>query len=332
MAFDEQLFVGRIGEFSPKYNNIVAITGTTISGNNQITSVAAFNGTFDTNLLRVGQTLNVVSGGGFSGDIIITNISGTTLTVDANAIANFSGGVFTADTPSGTYFFNSASFFDPQSNLTVNNITGSNEVDYDETLSPIYGVIGQASDTLGGSIVPSKFHLYKVTDVTYRDLGTAKFSGFVAWGEQGVESDSGDALLDTANQTLAIGALSISSSNVAIYDNAALNSTPAGSSVAGYQIALPGIIDQALTESDGFPYTGSAQITGSLSVTGSSIVSLDTNENFLINSTTAVTQSLFKIDDEGIATFRVREDGDAIPTPVIGQIWFSASGAFIGVE
>lgn len=334
MAFEPQLFIGKLSSVSPKYDNIVAINGDTINSQNTITNIAAYNGTQDITLLRVGQTINTVTNGAFSGNVIITNIVGTTITVDTNAVASQTGGIFTADTPAGTYFFNSASFLDPQSVLTVNNITGSNDIDYDATLSPVYGVVGQASTTLGGQSIPGKFHLYKITDVTYRNIGTAKFSGFIAWGEQGVEADSGDFLLATANQTLAIGALSPSSSNVTIYDNASITSTPAGSSVAGYQIALPSIIDQAATGSVGvsFPYTGSAEITGSFSVTGSSTISLTTNEKFLINNTTAVTQSLFQVNNEGVAIFRAREGVDGVPTPVVGGMYFTTSSAYIGLN
>ena len=333
MAFEEQLFIGRLSNISPTYDNIVAINGDTINGQSTITNIAAYNGTQDITLLRVGQTINTVTGGGFSSNVIITNIAGSTLTVDTNAIASQTGGIFTADTPAGIYFFNSASFLDPQSILTVNNITGSNDADYDATLSPVYGVIGQASTTLGGASINGKFHLYKITNVTYRDFGNSKLSGYIAWGEQGTEADSGDALYAGANQTLAIGALSISSSNVTIYDPALVQATPAGSSVAGYQIALPGIIDQSITESiEPFPYTGSAEITGSLSVTGSSMVSLNTNERFLINNATAFTQSLFQINHEGVAIFRAREGSDGIPDPVVGSLYFTTSSMFVGIE
>ena len=117
-----------------------------------------------------------------------------------------------------------------------------------------------------------------------------------------------------------------------IFDPSYITGTAVGSTVAGYQQTVVGVIDQALTESDGFPYTGSAQITGSLSVTGSSIISLDTNENFLINNTTAVTQSLFKIDSEGIAIFRVQPDGATPPTPEPGHMYFTTESVFFGFE
>ena len=81
-------------------------------GNLQITNAVAISG-FNLALLRVGQTINTISGGGFSSDVTITNISGTTITVNANAAATQTGGTFTADTPAGVYFFESASFSRP---------------------------------------------------------------------------------------------------------------------------------------------------------------------------------------------------------------------------
>jgi len=334
MAFEQQLFIGKTSAFSPTYNFLVGFTGTTVNGQNTITNIAASDPSNDLGLLRVGQTIVTYSGGGFSGNVTITNILGTTITVDTTAVASQTGGLFATDTEPGVYFFNSASFLDPQNNLTVLDITGSNETDYDSDLSPIYGIVGQASVSLGGSAIPAKFHLYKIIDITYRDVGTSKFSGYIQWGEQGVEADSGDALYAASNQTLAIGALSPSSSNVTIYDNGAITETAAGSSVAGYQIALPGIIDQSSTGStgDSFPYTGSAEITGSLGVTGSSEFLINSNENFIIKNASTPTQSLFDVNQDGVAVFRAREGVDGVPTAIVGGLYFTTSSAFIGVD
>jgi hypothetical protein len=113
MSFEPQLFIGRLSLVTPQYDNVVAILGDTVNGLPTITNVAPFNGAQDITLLRVGQTINTVTGGGFSSNVIITNIAGSTLTVDTNAVASQTGGIFTADTPAGIYFFNSASFLRP---------------------------------------------------------------------------------------------------------------------------------------------------------------------------------------------------------------------------
>ena len=165
MAFEQQLFIGKTSAFSPTYNFLVGFTGTTVNGQNTITNIVASDPSNDLGLLRVGQTIVTYSGGGFSGNVTITNILGTTITVDTTAVASQTGGLFATDTEPGVYFFNSASFLDPQNNLTVLDITGSNETDYDPDLSPIYGIVGQASVSLGGSAIPAKFHLYKIIEI-----------------------------------------------------------------------------------------------------------------------------------------------------------------------
>lgn len=335
MAFKEQLFIGKVTSFSPAYDNIVAITGNTVNGVNTITNIATLDSSYDLSLLRVGQIVNSIQGG-FAADVTITNINGTTLTVSSTANVSQTGNIFGIDTPAGTYFFNSASLFDPQSQITVNNITGSNDENFNIELSPVYAVVGQAASSLGGPAIPATFHLYKITEVTYRDIGSAQLSGFIAWGEQGVEADSGQFLYSAAGQVLAIGAMSTTSSNVSIYDNAAIDSTPAGSSVAGYQIALPTIIDEAITGSAGagFPYTGSADITGSLQVTGSVVITQPVGnvDAFLIKSGSgASAPALFKLDATGTAQFFAHAN-DYTPTAVLGGLYFTSQSVYVGVE
>jgi len=336
MAYDKQLFIGKLSSVTPKYDNVIALNGNTTSGQPSITNAVAISG-FNLALLRVGQTINTIAGGGFSSDVTITNIVGTTITVNANAAATQTGGTFTADTPAGVYFFESASFLDPQGVVNVNSITGSTNSDYDATLSPIYSILGQAASTLGGSVITGKYHYYKITDVTSRDLAGATISAFVGWGEVGSESDSGDVLFTGPNQALAIGALSITASQMNIFGDEVLTGLSSGADVAAYQIALPQIIDHTGSDGGGaaFPFTGSAEITGSLGVTGSSEILLDTagpsTESFLIKNAAAVTQSLFSINKEGVATFRVQPDG-VIPTAAEGGLYFTTASAYIGIK
>ena len=162
--------MGKLSSVTPKYDNVIALNGNTTSGQPSITNAVAISG-FNLALLRVGQTINTISGGGFSSDVTITNISGTTITVNANAAATQTGGTFTADTPAGVYFFESASFQDPQNVLTVNNITGSADADFDISKSGSFAILGNAAATLGGGVITGKFHYYKITEVTSRDVG-----------------------------------------------------------------------------------------------------------------------------------------------------------------
>ena len=103
MAFEEQLFIGRVNSFSPAYDTVVAITGNTVSGQNTITNVAALDSSFDLSLLRVGQVVTTIQTG-FSANVTIIEINGTTLTVSSNANVTQTGGIFGIGTPAGTYF------------------------------------------------------------------------------------------------------------------------------------------------------------------------------------------------------------------------------------
>ena len=331
MAYIKQLFIGKLSSVSPTYDNIVAINGDTVNGQNTITNVSPFNAAQDVSLLKVGQTINTVTGGGFSSDVTITNINGTTLTVDATSVASQTGGIFTADTPAGTYFINSASFFDPQNTVTVNDVTGSLDADYNEELSPLYSILGQAANSLGGSQITGKYHYYKITNVTYRDFASAEISAFVEWGEAGVESDSGDALFAGSNQTLAIGSMSVTSSQMTQFGDDLLTGLGVGADVGSYQITLPSVIDKTGSE-DPFPYTGSAEITGSLEVTGSVDFLINNNETFKVSNALTPTQSLFFIDQEGVATFRAREGSDGVPPVTVGSVYFTTESVFFGFD
>jgi hypothetical protein len=106
-----------------------------------------------------------------------------------------------------------------------------------------------------------------------------------------------------------------------------------GLALAAYQNSVAAVFGTLTSGSGGeaFPHTGSAQITGSLGVTGSSEILLNNTENFLIKNAVAPTQSLFQVDNEGIATFRVQPDG-TIPSAVEGGLYFTTASAYIGIK
>lgn len=235
-----QPFYGKLSGVTPASDNIVAITGDTTVGINQITNVASFNPTYDINLLRVGQILNDIQGA-FGSNVIITNIAGTTLTVDTNATSTQTGYIYTADTPDGVYLIQSASFYDPQNFLSVANITGSSEVDFS---GPTYAFIGQAAtgtQANPGSAIPGRFHQYKITDVAYRDVLNAELSVFVQWNEDGTQSASGDTLYMGSAQALPIVGLTATASLATIFNPfiSGLSDITVGGDIAAYQQALP---------------------------------------------------------------------------------------------
>ena len=334
MAYEPQLFIGKISSITPQYSNLVFINGTIQSGQSTITGITPQSGTQDVSLLRVGMSIQSYGGGYATNPTIVSIDSSTQITVNQTATANVTN-VFGASLSGGKYFFNSASIIDPQQLVNVNSITGSLDENYNASLSPVYAVVGQASTSLGGTQILGKFFNYKITEVTYRDLGSAEISAFIEWGGEGTEADSGNALLASSNQTLAIGAMSETSSAVTIFDSSYITGTAIGSSVAGYQQTVVGVIDQAITSSvgTGFPFTGSAQITGSLAVTGSNTFLLNTDNELKITKNSGTPLDLLNVDgNTGVINFNAYADADAKPTAVLGGIYFTSASLFIGLE
>ena len=83
---------------------------------------------------------------------------------------------------------------------------------------------------------------------------------------------------------------------------------------------------------DPFPYTGSAEITGSLEVTGSVDFLINSTETFKVSNTLSPTQSLFTINQEGVAIFRAREGSDGTPPVVPGAVYFTTESVFFGFD
>ena len=205
-----QPFYGKLTSVSPTNSNIIITTGDFVNGSNQFTIANA-------QLVRVGQTLTYIDSQ-FTGTVTITDVSGTTITVNQNANANAgSGQTIGLNTAEGVYIIQSASFLDPQGEITVNSITGSEDTDYNGS-TPIYAFLGQAA-TGGGTAITGRFHEYKISEVIYRDGGSSKLSMFVEWNEDGTQSDSGDQLFLGSNQSLPIVGLTPSESLAPIFSN-----------------------------------------------------------------------------------------------------------------
>jgi hypothetical protein len=328
MTYKPQLFYGKLSSFTAANDNITVITGDVENGSNNITNVAAFDSSYDVNLLRVGQILGDVGDVFDPATVTIINISGTTVTVNGNANTNATGKTFTSDTPEGVYYFASASFTDPNNNITINSITGSNDSDYNSSLSNKYAILGRAKK--GSTLQNGVFLPYIITEVIYRDLGTSKFSGFLEWGSEGVESDSGFTLDTTSNRVIPIVETTATSSAVPMFDIQVLTGISAnGAGFAGWQTSVSSIIDTAITASAaGFPFTGSAQITGSLGITGSANFLKGEGETdfFLIRSSSFTS---LKMNSDGVAVFG---GFNSLPTAIAGGFAYSASNFYAGIE
>ncbi len=322
MAYEPQLFYGKLNSFSAQNDNITVITGNVDSSTKDITNVAAVNSTFDVNLLRVGQILDDVNNVYDTSTVTIETINGTTITVDQFPNQTGTNKIFTADTPEGVYYFASASFTDPNNNITIASITGSNDSEYDSSLSNKFGIIGRAKK--GSTLQNGTFLPYIITEIIYRDANV--ISGFLEWGDEGVESDSGFTLDLSSNRTVPIVETTPSASAIPMFDIQVLTGLSAtGAGFAGWQQAVNKIIDKANTGSaagSGFPFTGSAVITGSLTISGD----VGEQDFFLVRSSSFTS---FKISSSNVPVFG---NFTTTPTAIAGGFIYSGSNFYAGIE
>lgn len=311
-----------------KNPNDIRITGDFVSGQPTIQNCVVTLGPLEFSDLMVGMV--IVASGKLSGDAIITDISGDTITVNQNAIANGTSSLARIRPPKGQYLFISASFTKIGDGYPTDAraITGSEDTDYDSNL-PAWGIAAPLAYTGSvSSTIKGLYGQYKITKIVSRN-SSQNINFFVS------ASDTLPSFIEDEGTQISAGGSDLLVSEIQndLITIAGFQDIDGGQGLglAGYQTAVGSIFATLISASAVFPFTGSAQITGSLSVTGSSIVSLGDSKNFLINSELAPTQSLFKISDEGIATFRVQPDGST-PTAVEGGLYFTTSSAYIGFK
>ena len=184
MSYTSQPFYGKLSNFKPTNENFEITTGDFSNGSNQFTITLS-------ELIRVGQTITYINNQ-FTGIVTVTGVSGQVITVDQNANANAgTGQTIGLNTPSGAYFVTTSSLTTPAQEINVLDITGSNDANFDSSLTPEYAIIGKAAKPNGTSIA-GRFHEYIITDVTYRDVGSSEIAFFIDWNENGTEAESGD--------------------------------------------------------------------------------------------------------------------------------------------
>ena len=316
-------------------NSFVRITANTTSGSPIITNISEnATGDFTTSELRVGMLL--VSGGEFSGDAIITalDLGSNQLTVSENAIATATGQTMRIRPPKGMYFFANSTFNKEGSGepSDLRDITGSEDPEYLASELP-WGIAAALAETgSASSTIAGLYGQYELTEITNRaSVNVMNF--FVT------ASDSLPTFIEASGSQISAGASTlmisqISNNLMTIAGASDVGAGGQGLALAAYQNAVASVFGTLTSGSGGtaFPYSGSAQITGSLGLTGSSEILLNDGENFLIKNAKVVTQSFFQIDNEGVAQFRAREGSDGIPTAVVGGLYYTTSSAFLGVD
>ena len=316
-------------------NSFIRINGDTTNGSPIITNVADnAGGAFSKTELKVGMTL--VSSGEFATDvtIIALDLGSNQLTVSENATASATSQLMRIRPSKGMYFFASSSFSKVGSGepTDLRDVTGSQDTEYDAAdlkwgIAAPLAVTGSVTNTITGL-----YGQYEITEIQSR-ISATEMNFFAT------ASDSVPSFIEGSGSQVSAGSsvlmLSEISNNLMTIAGASdVGGGGQGLALAAYQNAVSSVFSTLTSGSGGaaFPHTGSAQITGSLGVTGSSETLLNTNENFLIKNAQTPTQSLFQVDEEGVAQFRAREGSDGVPTPIVGGLYYTTSSAFIGVD
>ena len=336
MAYVNQQFFGAITADDIINENLVIITGSITANSNTITNISALP-SYDLNLLRVSQSVYSVAGG-VTSSAYITNINLGSSTVTLSATSSLTQeDILGFSTPPGVYFFKSASFIDPNNLVTVNDISGSD-------LGKDYAVVAQAQRN--GSLIIGRFHLYLISEVTYRSITDSHLSFFVEWGEPYTEADSGDVIrIDGKNLAIVdltdLNALSPEFSR----EIPGMENIPIGSDVAAWNIALNNYLSHILVLNNNYDdylitATGTNVLNGEANLrfdgsglmiggTGSAQAKLQITGSGDLILIKNLSGSGIKVNNQGVLQL-LSYDGE--PTAIGGGIYYSGSAFFIGID
>ncbi|MDB4300299.1 hypothetical protein N9923_00850 [bacterium] len=325
-------------------NQFIRLNGNTTNSSNIITDVAD-NGVnyFGVAELKVGMEL--ISNGPFSTKVTITSISGTspnaTIEVDGVAASSTTGNLLRVDPGPGQAFIESGSMSYPsgQTDINASSVTGSNDSEYVAGDLQWSVAVPVSKDGALGTQRIGQFAQFSLFDVQSRPNGVSgglinmfitssggEMNGFPD-GFNWFSSTSQCIIYQVGSENK-VGPM-FNASDVAITDDFGF---------APGQVMASNIMNTLTSGSgggSGFPFTGSAEITGSLAVTGSSEFTIPVgNEanNFFIKSGSAANDPrVFNVNGEGTIQF-FAQDNAYTPTAILGGLYFTSASAYIGIE
>ena len=207
-----------------------------------------------------------------------------------------------------------------------NDVTGSLDAEFTEGDTK-YGFLGQLAFTSSvSSLIGGYFGQYEIIK-TFSDRTITNLSFFITSSTGALSEDEGKSL-GSGQSTFGVVELSLEKNLATIFDGGDIGSDSLNSlGLSAYAAAINTVIDSNLG-GGGFPYTGSALITGSLGITGSANFLKGEGETdfFLIRSSSFTS---LKMNSDGVAVFG---GFNSLPTAIAGGFAYSASNFYAGIE
>jgi len=314
-------------------NQFIRLTGNTTNSSNEITNAVDVSGFFGLNELKIGMEL--ISSNAFPSKVTITNVVGTTITVSGTAGSSQTGELLRVDPGPGQAFIESGSLTLASGITDVNasNVTGSTDAQYQAGDEEWAIQIPVAKDGSTGTQRQGQFAQFQVIDVQSRPAGATGNQVNLFISSSGGDINGFTSGMNWYDVTAEAGIYQVGPNHRAgtIYEGTTVGLTKEWGFGPG-QIYDSNLIDDLTSGSASFPFTGSAGISGSLDMTGSAKILLNSSEDFLIANAGATSQSLFNIDEEGTAVFRAREGADGIPTAIVGGLYYTTSSVYVGIN
>ena len=326
----EELHIGASGFPGTGTTTFIRFNATTDNASTTLTAVT-YNNYNELSNIRVGQFVFGTSLGFTNNRSKITaiDLDNNQITIEDIPSQNLTNKLFAVQLPKGQIFVESGSITTPlNAGLSFANITGSNDSEY-QAGDTEWGVFAEVAATSSiSSKVSSKFAQYKVHEVVQRSSNT-RASFYLTASSTGVFQEPDGETFSSGNQGVAIFELSETSSLGPMFASIAIDGSQVNeaSGFAAYLVSVKDVFDRINTGSGGsggdtFPFTGSAVITGSLTISG------DAGEQdfFLVRSASFTS---FKISSSNVPVFGAFT---TTPTAVEGGFMYSASNFYAGIE
>jgi len=312
-------------------NGFIRFTGQFVDGSTTVTVTAPNASYYGIEYIRPGFILRK-TGQGFTDNltrIVSVDVGNSTMVIEDAATAD-STGTTVVRINKGLTFVQSGSLITPSGYPTwrYTSVTGSQDSEYNTDYSKWAALIPLALTSSDSATVSSVYGVYDISQVTDRisnTLSSFYISASVAYPEPAAYTPSSGVT------NIAITETTLTSSVAPLFHGGDIGVLE-GLGFTAAQNQIVQFISQNSGSGGGsvatFPFTGSAQITGSLVVTGSSTFLKDTGragDFFLIQSASF---TALKSTDKGVITFG---DFTNLPTAVDGGFAYSGSNFYAGI-